>query len=100
MGKKKKLTAYLAGALEAAADLGAGWRTEITPFLEEQGFEVLNPWEFEPFQLKGLQPNRLPEFYTDGLSGKKSRRIINPRQSPVIVGRRRWGSGAALPGSS
>jgi len=63
--RKNKLTTYLCGAMEAAKNLGAGWRAEITPFLEELGLEVLNPVEFEPHQLKGLQPNRLPEFYTD-----------------------------------
>ncbi len=71
MSKRKKLTAYLAGAMEAAANLGAGWRIEITPFLEGLGLEVLNPCEFEPHQLSGLRPNRLPDFYTDGLTGEK-----------------------------
>ena len=62
----QKLKVYLAGAMEKAQDLGAGWRKEITPFLEQElQLDVLNPCEFEPHQLKGLQPNRLPEFYTD-----------------------------------
>ena len=68
--KKRKLKAYLIGAMEAAENLGAGWREDITPFLESLGFDVLNPCEFEPEQLKDLRPNRLPKFYTD-LSGKK-----------------------------
>ena len=69
--KKRKLTVYLAGAMEASADLGSGWRSEISPFLESLNFEVLNPCNFEPHQLKGLQPNRLPEYYTDNLTCKQ-----------------------------
>jgi hypothetical protein len=44
--------------------LGKGWRKEITPFLEEYGFVVLDPTVFEPRQLRGLRPGRLPEGYT------------------------------------
>lgn len=62
--KTKKFTVYLAGAMEAASDLGEGWRSEITPFLKELDMEPLNPCEFEPQQLKGLRPNRLPEYDT------------------------------------
>lgn len=71
---RKKLTVYLAGAMEAAVDLGAGWRDELTPFLHQLGLEVLNPCEFEPQQLKGLRPNRLPDYYTN-LHGER----IKPR---------------------
>jgi len=66
-----KQNVYLAGAMESAENLGAGWRKELTPFLENLNFNVLDPCEFEPHQLKGLQPNRLPDYYTDGLSGNK-----------------------------
>lgn len=70
MNANKKLVVYLAGAMENAKDLGAGWRNKLTPFLKELNLDVLDPCEFEPEQLKGLKPNRLPEFYTD-LAGKK-----------------------------
>jgi hypothetical protein len=35
--------AYLAGAMDRVADRGAGWRFNITPFLEEMGVIVFNP---------------------------------------------------------
>jgi len=61
------------GGMEKEANLGDGWRTELTPALVEFGFSVLNPCEFEPEQLKGLHVNRLPDkIVTD--SGKS----INP----------------------
>lgn len=66
----RKLTVYLAGAMEASNDLGAGWRAELTPFLQKCGLTVLNPCEFEPEQLKGLRPGRLPDYFTD-LHGNK-----------------------------
>lgn len=66
----KSLTIYLAGAMENADNLGADWRSTITPFLNKLGLKVLNPCEFEAEQLKGLQPNRLPEYFTD-LHGNK-----------------------------
>lgn len=67
---KKKLSCYLAGAIQHADDLGSGWRKEITPFLEKLGLAVLNPIELEADKLKGLHVNRLPDFYTD-LHGNK-----------------------------
>lgn len=54
-------TIYLAGGMENVEALGAGWRETITPKLETLGYEVLNPCNFEPQQLKGLHTNRLPE---------------------------------------
>jgi len=66
----KRMVVYLAGAMEKAADLGAGWRNELKPILEKLNLEVRDPCEFEPQQLKGLQPKRLPDYYTD-LTGKK-----------------------------
>lgn len=61
-----QLTVYLAGAMEAADNLGSGWRNKLTPFLRNDlRLKVLNPCEFEPEQLVGLQPNRLPEYFTD-----------------------------------
>ena len=57
----KRPTAYLAGAMENAKSLGAGWRNEITPKLVELGYDILNPCLFEPEQLKGLHTSRLPE---------------------------------------
>lgn len=34
---------YLAGAMDRVADRGAGWRSRITPFLENMGIVVFNP---------------------------------------------------------
>jgi hypothetical protein len=67
---KHKLSIYLAGGMESSSNLGAQWRTNLTPILEELGLEVLNPVLFEPMQLKGLQPRKLPEFCTNA-DGKK-----------------------------
>lgn len=58
---KKKLAIYLAGRMDYENDAGHKWRADLTPFLEGMGFEVLNPYEFEPEQLKGLKRGRLPE---------------------------------------
>jgi hypothetical protein len=63
MPKTKSMKVYLVGGMEKDAALGAGWRNVITPELEKRGYDVLNPCEFEPEQLKGLQPNRLPESF-------------------------------------
>jgi len=68
---RKQLAIYLCAGMEAEEKLGAGWRSNITPFLKDLNFEVWNPCEFEPEQLKGLKPNRLPDFYTDRKTGKK-----------------------------
>lgn len=35
--------AYLAGAMDRVKDRGAGWRNQITPFLESMGVLVFNP---------------------------------------------------------
>lgn len=74
MSKKNGLQVYLAGAMEVSADLGAGWRSEITPFFNEFGHTVQNPCDFEPAQLKGLHINRLPETLTT-----KEGKIIKPK---------------------
>src|SRR3954453_16381521 len=37
------MLAYLAGAIEYAADLGKGWRAELTPFLLQLGHQVYDP---------------------------------------------------------
>ena len=57
-----KTKAYLAGRMSKNPN-DVKWREEITPFLEELGFEVLNPYKLEPLQLKGLRPSRLPEGF-------------------------------------
>jgi len=69
----KKPKIYLAGAMEKADDgeLGTKWRDLITPTLENLGFEVWNPVEFEADQLRGLHPNRLPKEATDLITEKK-----------------------------
>ena len=38
-----KQRCYLAGAIDRVADRGAGWRQEITPFLQNLNIEVFNP---------------------------------------------------------
>jgi len=50
----KSITCYLVGGMEHVAKLGGEWRDMLTPNLQELGFSVLNPCEFEPEQLKGL----------------------------------------------
>jgi nucleoside 2-deoxyribosyltransferase len=56
--KINKTTVYLAGACQHDR---ANWREPVIKELSQYDVEILNPWEFEPEQLKGLQPNRLPE---------------------------------------
>lgn len=41
MAKNKQI--YLAGAMEAAPDKGARWRTILTPQLEKLGYKAFNP---------------------------------------------------------
>jgi len=41
-GKKVK-NVYLAGAIEYAPDKGQQWRAELTPFLVEHGYNVIDP---------------------------------------------------------
>src|SRR5271157_5463781 len=60
---EKKLKIYLVGGMEKDVNLGAGWRDQVTPELIKRGYEILNPVEFEPEQLKGLKPKRLPESF-------------------------------------
>ena len=60
--KDKKITIYAAGAMEFDA-VGRVWRDELTKYLSKYDIEVLNPYHFEPQQLKGLQPRRLPESF-------------------------------------
>lgn len=43
MNRLKNQRAYLAGAIDRVPDRGAGWRSEITPFLKQMGVVVFNP---------------------------------------------------------
>lgn len=43
MNRLKNQRVYLAGAMDRVADRGAGWRSRITPLLEEMGLVVFNP---------------------------------------------------------
>lgn len=61
---------YLAGGMENAKNLGAGWRNEITPALVNMGFAILDPCKFEPQQLKGLKTSVLPKTVM-GADGKE-----------------------------
>ena len=53
----KKLKCYLAGAMEACKDLGAGWRATLTPLLEKLNIDVLDPFALECGKLKEFRPN-------------------------------------------
>jgi len=66
-----KAYVYLAGGIEAADKLGVGWRKKITPFLQRQGFSVLDPTKLEPKQLKGLKKRRLPKVCVDRFGNKR-----------------------------
>ena len=57
----KKQAVYLAGRMDHEKGEGHEWRTSLTPLLESLGFRVLDPYKFEPRQLEGLRPGRLPE---------------------------------------
>jgi hypothetical protein len=70
MGKRSKISTYLAGSIQFSEDMGIGWRQEITPFLEKLGLEVLDPCKLEPEKMKNFRPNRLPPF-TYNLHGEK-----------------------------
>ena len=61
-GKRPKI--YLAGRMNFKVPYHARWRKELTLFLEELGFDVLDPYALEPLQLAGLRPGRLPEGYS------------------------------------
>lgn len=41
-------TIYLAGGMEHAGPYGAEWRRDMTPFLEQSGYEVWDPYLQEP----------------------------------------------------
>jgi hypothetical protein len=43
LNRLKNQRVYLAGAMDRVPDRGAGWRADITPFLEEKGSVVFNP---------------------------------------------------------
>jgi len=64
--EEDKPTVYLAGGMENSKNLGAGWRSELTPKLEALGIKVLNPVLFEQEQLKGLKIRMLPEKFIGG----------------------------------
>lgn len=49
MNRLKNKFVYLAGNIDAVADLGMGWRDAITPFLKnELGMKVINPCKKPP----------------------------------------------------
>ena len=43
LNRLKNQRVYLAGAMDRVPDRGVGWRSDITPFLEEMGLRVFNP---------------------------------------------------------
>lgn len=58
---KRKTGSYFAGGMEAEKQLGSQWRTRITPIVVKLGLVPLDPCKFEPEQLKGLHPGKLPK---------------------------------------
>lgn len=60
---REKPSVYLAGRMDHDVNKGHEWRDDMQPFLENLGFTVLNPYLFEPRQLMGLRPGRLPKEY-------------------------------------
>jgi hypothetical protein len=67
----KKLSAYLAGVMEAADHLGEGWRNDLTPALVEIGIEVLDPCVLECNKLREYRPNSKLRPYTHWRTGKE-----------------------------
>jgi len=64
--------------MESAVNLGAGWRDEITPFIEEElGHKVLDPCKLEDEKLKGLHYNRLPDGYSHWHQMKNSKNPVH-----------------------
>jgi len=61
--KRARTAVYLAGRMDPNDPMDAKWRKDLTPFLENLGFEVLDPYFFEPDQLAGLKAGRLPKGY-------------------------------------
>lgn len=62
MTKKNKLNGmrtYLVGPMDKANDWGAGWRSWLTPQLEEMGIRVFNPVS-KPID-RGQEIERIPE---------------------------------------
>jgi hypothetical protein len=45
MNKLWGMRVYLCGPIDAAEDLGQGWRNQLTPWLHERGLVVLNPMQ-------------------------------------------------------
>lgn len=62
MPTKMVTKAYLAGRMSNNPH-DKKWRDDMAPFLEDLGFEVLDPYKFEPLQLQGLRPTRLPDGF-------------------------------------
>lgn len=48
MGKLKKAVAYLSGAMDAAPDLGMGWRDKFTQLSAHLGIVIINPCRKPP----------------------------------------------------
>ena len=44
---KPKLKAYLSGGIERAENKGAGWRDDLNPWLDQHGFQGINPIDFD-----------------------------------------------------
>ncbi|MGZ4818984.1 MAG: hypothetical protein ACXVZJ_10185 [Terriglobales bacterium] len=53
------MRAYLSGSIEYSADLGKGWRAQVTPFLRALGHEVYDPASDEK---KNLGDEEMREF--------------------------------------
>jgi hypothetical protein len=61
----KRLKIYEAGGMENETNMGASWRDTLSAHLSEKyNVKIYNPVEFEPEQLEGLRPSRLPSEFT------------------------------------
>ena len=65
---KKKV--YLAGGMEKAEALGAGWRLAITPKLELMGFEVFDPVKLEKDKIARFPKHELPTEFLNEKTNK------------------------------
>lgn len=60
MNRLKNQRCYLAGAMDRVVDRGAGWRDNISPFLEELGISVFNPLK-KPTNI-GVEDNNVAQY--------------------------------------
>jgi nucleoside 2-deoxyribosyltransferase len=62
MNRLNGLSVYLSGPIDFAENSGAGWRNEITPYLEEKGLRVLDPLKHQYFGADELDDVKRPRM--------------------------------------